>query len=578
MLEPTVSNEAGKEGQSSLTEAVRENSNSLATATLTRPFDELSINGNLYDNRTFDDNGIGLEEAQEENVIQEKQIVQPLDSTVKNPGKRTRRGAKNKAARDPATKTPAAHLPAFKDAESSPKALRKHDQSSRSRGWRQTPLTEDASLGNLSSSHTAGNASWHMNVFPNKNKSRHQRIKTSEDQNGWATEEATDIQDMGDFDFEANLSKFDKRTVFDQIKHDDTTTDEARLVSFNRLPPRPGTTGGKNLHYTENVLDSPQANSPAFWNSEASDSERKFSDTKISSGRSSRRNISRTSIRKPPSRKGSAMASGTQHTTSSGLLPDARARYSSFDQTGSPKPKPKSPQVGSLADTFKASLRIIKSSRACPCITPLQMLELEQLAMSELGLTEDMMTENAARGIAETGHKVLTLSDAAGRDHLSLSPSIVILAGNNKSGARAIAGGRHLRNHGARVVICVLGLEREEDLLESVRRQLSIYRSSGGKVTKYHAVSQVLKHIHAPMELVIDALLGMHMSFDDLRIDDQAVYFELASWVKNSGISVLAIDVPSGLDASSGNEPLLLLVSNHVDDKAHRHSYNHRWH
>lgn len=79
----------------------------------------------------------------------------------------------------------------------------------------------------------------------------------SVNQNGWATEEATDIQDMGDFDFESNLSKFDKRGVFEQIRQEDTTADEERLHTFNRKS-RPGTAGGKNLHYTENVLSSPK--------------------------------------------------------------------------------------------------------------------------------------------------------------------------------------------------------------------------------------------------------------------------------------------------------------------------------
>ena len=85
----------------------------------------------------------------------------------------------------------------------------------------------------------------------NRKTKRQQALEAT---NGWATEDATDIQDMPEFDFQSNLSKFDKRTVFNQIRNEDTTADEDRLVSFNRLA-RPGTHGGKNLHPTENVLD-----------------------------------------------------------------------------------------------------------------------------------------------------------------------------------------------------------------------------------------------------------------------------------------------------------------------------------
>ena len=44
-----------------------------------------------------------------------------------------------------------------------------------------------------------------------KKRSRKQRQSELDDQNGWATGEATDIQDMGDFDFEENHKRFDKK-------------------------------------------------------------------------------------------------------------------------------------------------------------------------------------------------------------------------------------------------------------------------------------------------------------------------------------------------------------------------------
>ena len=64
-----------------------------------------------------------------------------------------------------------------------------------------------------------------------------------------------------------------------------------------------------------------------------------------------------------------------------------------------------------------------------------------------------------------------------------------MLAGNNKSGIRAVAAARHLRNHGPNVVVCVLGLERESELLVGLRRQLKVFRTFGGKlVTKVRMI------------------------------------------------------------------------------------------
>ncbi|KAL8684309.1 MAG: hypothetical protein Q9218_008344 [Villophora microphyllina] len=184
------------------------------------------------------------------------------------------------------------------------------------------------------------------------------------------------------------------------------------------------------------------------------------------------------------------------------------------------------------------------------------MLELEQLATTELGLSDDMMIENAAQCIAQLSCKIAE------------GDRVVVLAGNTKSGARAIAAARQLRNHGMRVHLLVLGIEREEDLLEIVKRQLSIYRNSGGQVVNTERLVNMGKDGKNTIDLVVDALLGMHLSFEDLRTADRNAYFEIASWVNPSDSAVLAVDVPSGLDASTGETPKentnLLIRPSHV--------------
>ena len=168
-------------------------------------------------------------------------------------------------------------------------------ETQRSKGWRQTPLLEP-------------NPSFQPFTTLKKSK-RNGRA----DENGWATEDATDVQDMGDFDFAESLAKFDKKTVFTQIQAEDGIPDEERLVSHNRLPKaKPGTAGGKNLHYTENVLDLPNGTIKVkeVWKSEASDleDEERPAQRDSGSGRHSRRAESRaTAGRRPQSRKGSSI-------------------------------------------------------------------------------------------------------------------------------------------------------------------------------------------------------------------------------------------------------------------------------
>jgi enhancer of mRNA-decapping protein 3 len=172
----------------------------------------------------------------------------------------------------------------------------------RAKGWRQTPLLTESFQP--------------FSTLTRKNGRRNRKME----ENGWGTEDATDVQDMGDFDFERSLAKFDKHTVFNQIQAEDSVADEDRLVYHNRLPKaKPGTAGGKNLHYTENVLDGPPNGGSSkhndAWKSEAgeSEAEERMSQRGSGSGRPSRRAESKLSTnRRPISRKGSSTQNSGQ--------------------------------------------------------------------------------------------------------------------------------------------------------------------------------------------------------------------------------------------------------------------------
>jgi enhancer of mRNA-decapping protein 3 len=236
---------------------------------LVEPLQKISI----LDDEADDAEGLIFEELDGAATIVSDQPV------AKAAGKRARR-RKGRKAGDESAQDPAA-TPA--------------KETMRSKGWRQTPLLEP-------------NPSFQpFSTLKRKNGRRNGKVE----ENGWATEDATDVQEMGDFDFEGSLAKFDKRTVFSQIQAEDSIADEDRLVAHNRLPrAKPGTAGGKNLHPTENVLDMPndRANNGP-WKSEAGDSEveERTSQRDTGSSRVSRRAESKLgNNRRPVSRKGSA--------------------------------------------------------------------------------------------------------------------------------------------------------------------------------------------------------------------------------------------------------------------------------
>ncbi|KAK5664324.1 hypothetical protein OQA88_542 [Cercophora sp. LCS_1] len=471
-----------------------------------------------------------------------------------------------------------------KNGEDSEAASQTSKAAGKGKGWRQTPILQSTSS---------------FQPFNSLKKSKGRQVND----NGWASEDVTDVQEAGDFDFEGGLAKFDKHNLFEQMRKDDQIDESERLVSHNRQPrPKPGTGGGKNYHHSENVLESTTpttlkpnrekvAKEPAndFWNSEADDGalnggERLSGrEPGMGSRQSSRRGESKVSTtRRSQSRKASAATagqvmnrvnSGVSHYRTQSLK---GSRPSSRLSTNAAIDKQK--QLATPA--VSQGLYLVPSNRRVEPVSALQMLNLENIAHNDIGLTEEMMTENAGRGIAEVtltalADPAIKVRHAGTVDPTSGNPppqTVVVLAGNNKSGMRAVAAARHMRNRGLNVIVCVVGLERgERELLEDMRQQVRLYKNLGGRV---FAKADFFEHIRkisipmltidtprsalsslanpAPVMLIVDALLGLAISFEELRSSDQATVYELIAWANRNEAFALAVDIPTGIDPSSG--------------------------
>ncbi|KAF2269896.1 YjeF N-terminal domain-like protein [Lojkania enalia] len=443
------------------------------------------------------------------------------------------------------------------DIHSSPEAARK----GKGNGWRQTPILRDPEQPQTRTPGIIGGRVGLEAAHASNRKTRRQ--KAIEAKNGWATEDATDIQELPEFDFAENLSKFDKRSVFDQIRNEDTTADEDRLVNFNRIA-RPGTHGGKNLHPTENVLDGRRVKSTSN-----SSSEDEFSD--FGSGRNSRRAMSRASIKRIPTRQGSGVHPDIETQSLSGAPPSLVARAnrsyinrqyaSSSHATGSPKPgriatPPDSPLLDSAIP--RPCLRLVSNNRKCHTITPGGMLAVEESAEVDFGLTEDMMAENSGRGIAEVALSTINPGGRRlARDNPNARPVIVVLAGNHRGGARAVAAARQLQARGPKVMVVLLGFERNADWDRDVRRQVDLFKKFGGMVRAWPDAEDALKRLQAPPELIIDALLGRHKEFDALGNEDKHTVLGIVGWANKSRAAVLAVETPSGVGGSTGEVAIL---------------------
>ncbi|RKF80646.1 Enhancer of mRNA-decapping protein 3 [Golovinomyces cichoracearum] len=395
---------------------------------------------------------------------------------------------------------------------------------SKTNGWRQTPLLE-------------------LNPSFQPFSTLKRKVKCREEE-GWGTEDATDVQELGDFDFEGGLAKFDKNKIFNQLQAEDGIAAEDRLVSLNiSSRVKSYSHGSKNLHLSENFIDKSKLvnSTPTFkaknFNDLSSNTD-KFKENSPQESENSRRIRHNESIPNSNRRPiGSKPLSGREI---SSTHPSSSRSYSLSRVSADP------------------AFFIVTSGHRCEHLSPLQMLNLEDIASNELGLSEDMMAENSGRSVAEVAFSAISSGgNGLTKSNSPLHPTIVVLVGNNKNGLRAVAAARHMQNRLFNVFVCIPTLEQESELLAGLRLQLKIFRNFGGKVMNKVEFFEFLRQYYAPIELIIDGLLGLATSFEELRLADQSNTYELISWANRSKAAVLAIDIPAGIDPTNGEVSII---------------------
>jgi NAD(P)H-hydrate epimerase len=161
------------------------------------------------------------------------------------------------------------------------------------------------------------------------------------------------------------------------------------------------------------------------------------------------------------------------------------------------------------------------------------MREVDRVAIEEVGPNLYQMMENAGRNLASMC--VEMLGEAWAR-----SP-VVVLAGTGGNGGGGICAARHLANHGGQVTLVV---SDTEGLARVPGEQFALYRATDGRL----AEARELEAIESA--LTVDAVLGY-----SLAGAPHGAASDLIGWMSQSDAPVLALDVPSGVDATSGDSP-----------------------
>jgi NAD(P)H-hydrate epimerase len=168
-----------------------------------------------------------------------------------------------------------------------------------------------------------------------------------------------------------------------------------------------------------------------------------------------------------------------------------------------------------------------------PAVTADQMREIDRIAIEETGPNLWQMMENAGRNLA------LLAMDLLGAGWRRAG--IVVLAGNGGNGGGGICAARHLANHGARVRLCLTDPNR---LGEVPAAQRKIFQLTAGEEIRFEALQG------SRPDLVIDAVIGYGITGAP-----RGRAAEVIAWANAAGTSILALDVPSGLDATTGEAP-----------------------
>lgn len=186
--------------------------------------------------------------------------------------------------------------------------------------------------------------------------------------------------------------------------------------------------------------------------------------------------------------------------------------------------------------------------------------------MSNVGVDPDVITENAARAIAET---ILTSALKSpptrrnSRANVAMSGGgggsksvVTILAGNHIAGARAIASARHLYGRGLKILISVLDFSNPSVWHPQVAKQIRSLQALGRKAARiegWRSTSGYIKRLDGPPAVIVDALLD-GLKYAEVRtVEQQLEVRDMIDWANRSRAGVVSINIPSGFCAVDGS-------------------------
>ncbi len=171
-------------------------------------------------------------------------------------------------------------------------------------------------------------------------------------------------------------------------------------------------------------------------------------------------------------------------------------------------------------------------------VTAQEMRQLDRLTIEKYGVPSLTLMERAGEGV------VKALLD---RFRTALKGGVLVVAGKGNNGGDGLVVARHLKKK--RIPCEVVLLARKDDLSHDAAKNLRAYLKAKGKVIEATAESLplLLRQMLKGKRLLVDAILGT-----GLKEEVRGLYADAIRIMEASGLPIVAVDIPSGLDADRG--------------------------
>jgi NAD(P)H-hydrate epimerase len=168
-----------------------------------------------------------------------------------------------------------------------------------------------------------------------------------------------------------------------------------------------------------------------------------------------------------------------------------------------------------------------------PFLTTEQMIAVDRAMVEDLHIDLIQMMENAGRNLAH-------LARVRFLDGRPIGKQVVVLTGSGGNGGGAMVCARRLHAWGAQVHVFLA--TASEALAPATARQRDILERMGVPVERANTVRGIRN-----VTLIVDGVIGYRLSGAPRGAAAEAI-----GWANAQVVPVLALDVPSGIDATTG--------------------------